>query len=295
MKLLIMAAGIGSRYGGLKQLDSFGPNGEAIMDYSIYDAIQSGFDEVIFIIQESMISDLYEKFSHKFGGKIKINHVVQQTEIEVNGSVISRKRPWGTAHAILSSKSMINESFLVINADDFYGARAFRQVADFFLDPTSQNEYALVGYQLGNTLSESGSVARGVCQTNGDGFLSAIAEKTKIAKEGDLIVNQQNEENEILSPETVVSMNFWAFNPSIFNHIQTRFDDFISENSNSENAELFIPNVLNDLLGLGGIKIKVIKSVDAWFGVTYKSDKSVVTSRIEGLIKDGTYPEKLWA
>ncbi len=290
-----MAAGIGSRYGGLKQIDSFGPNGEAIMDYSIYDAIQSGFDEVIFIIQENMIKDLYEKFSHNFDGKIKVSHVIQSTEIEVNGDVVSRKRPWGTAHAILSSKSMINEPFLVINADDFYGTRAFRQVTDFILDSKFENEYALVGYRLGNTLSDSGSVARGVCQTNGDGFLSAIEEKTKISKEGDLIINQENEEKEILSPETVVSMNFWAFRPSIFNHIQSRFDEFILENSNSEKAELFIPNVLNELLRLGSIKIKVIESVDPWFGVTYKSDKSYATSRIDDLIKDGTYPEKLWS
>lgn len=289
-----MAAGVGSRYGGLKQIDSFGPHGEAIMDYAIYDAIQNGFEEVVFIIQENMIDDLYEKFHHAFGGKIKISHVIQHTDIEFNGSVISRKKPWGTAHAILSAKGVINGPFSVINADDYYGPQAFRQMADFLSKVDSENQYALVGYRLGNTLSESGHVARGICQSDSKDHLISIKEKTKIQREGDQIYNLETDEMELLLPETTVSMNCWAFMPSIFDHIQSEFDNFLVKNAQSDNAELFIPHVLNGLIQNGDVSIKIIESIDSWFGVTYKNDKASAPSRIKELISSGTYPEQLW-
>ncbi len=289
-----MAAGIGSRYGGLKQIDGFGPNGETIMDYSIYDAIKSGFDEVIFILQDNMVEDFYKKFDHAFGGQLKVSHVVQRTDIEYNGSLILRKKPWGTAHAILSARNVIDTPFVVINADDFYGPKAFKQMANFLSEVNSEDQFALVGYRLGNTLTASGHVARGICESDGSNYLVSIKEKTRIFKDGDRIYNLENDVKEYLTTETLVSMNCWAFTPSIFNHIQNSFNDFIARNRQSENAELFIPNVLNGLLDTGAIRIKVIESIDPWFGVTYRGDKEKATSKIDQLIKEGIYPASLW-
>ncbi len=295
MKLLIMAAGLGSRYGGLKQIDSFGPNGETIMDYAIYDAIQSGFGEVIFIIQENMINDLYEKFDHAFEGKIKISHVIQSSEIEFGNSVISRKKPWGTAHAILSAKDVIHGPFAVINADDYYGPKAFRQMADFLSQSNDGSQYALVGYRLGNTLSESGHVARGICKSDNKNYLVSITEKTKIQRKGDQIINLENDEKEFLLPETIVSMNCWAFMPSIFMHIESEFNQFLIECAQSDSAELYIPNVLNGLINNGVVNIRIIESIDSWFGVTYQNDKMRASVRIEEMISSDTYPQQLWS
>ncbi|MDH5379480.1 MAG: sugar phosphate nucleotidyltransferase [Cyclobacteriaceae bacterium] len=293
--LLILAAGMGSRYGGLKQLDPLGPNGETLIDYSIHDAIQAGFGKVVFIIRKHFEKEFKNKVSDKFSSKIEVVHVFQELDslvpIEVN-----REKPWGTGHAILVAKDVIDEPFAVINADDYYGQSGFKLMAKFLSNQCSQSEFSMVGYRIKNTLSDHGSVSRGVCSMDSDNYLIDVVERTKIEKStNNSIIYIEGEESFPLAPETIVSMNFWGFHPTVFPFIEQQFNDFVMANQNNLKAEFFIPLYVNDMLQRDIIKLKVLESEDKWFGVTYKEDKETVMDSFLQLVKNGIYPSPLWS
>ncbi len=298
--LLILAAGMGSRYGGLKQVDPVGPNGEAIIDYSIYDAIRAGFGKVVFVIRESFADAFRESFDQKLNGRIATEYVFQELENYVPEDVTihpDRKKPWGTGHAVLVAKDAISEPFAVINADDFYGPGSYRLTHDYLLQDreNAAYNYCMVGYQLEKTLSEHGYVSRGVCQTDQQGYLQTVVERTHIEKKGDQILTELgNGQTMELTGEEVVSMNIWGFMPSYFDFLESYFDEFIRTNADNPRGEFYIPFVVNDLIGKNKIKLKVLQSQDLWFGVTYKEDKASAVQSINQLIEEGVYPEKLW-
>ena len=298
--LLILAAGMGSRYGGLKQVDPIGPNGEAIIDYSIYDAIRAGYGKVVFVIRESFADAFKESFDEKLKGKIETEYVFQEINNFVPQSVqvsVDRKKPWGTGHAVLVAKDVINEPFVVINADDYYGPNAYQMTSDYLnkvLDSTKPN-YCMVGYGLKNTLSDHGFVSRGVCETDKEGFLETVVERTHIEKVDNKIISQIDDNNSMeLTGDEVVSMNVWGFSPSYFNYLEKYFNDFIITNANNPKGEFYIPSVVNDLIKKQEINLKVLESKDGWFGVTYKEDKELAVQNIKNLIGKEVYPEKLW-
>ena len=294
--LLILAAGMGSRYGGLKQMDELGPNGESIIDYSVYDAIQSGFDKVVFVIREDFADVFKERFEPRLAGKIKTEYVYQDLKDLPEGYSVpeGREKPWGTGHAILMAKDVINEPFAIINADDFYGREAYQQVFDFVGESEDENEYAMVGYRLDNTLSEHGTVSRGVCETNDDGNLVNIVERTKIGYEGEKIFFYEEESKTELTGSEAVSMNFWAFKPNYFKKLEDAFLDFLKEKGQEMKSEFYFNAVVDQLIKKGVASTKVIRTDSKWFGVTYKEDKPLVQKKIDGLIANGVYPEKLW-
>jgi len=295
--LLILAAGIGKRYGGLKQMDGFGPNGETLIDYSVFDAIRANFGKVVFVIQGNLEEDFKKSFDHRFSHRISLDYAIQDTELELSGGekIISREKPWGTAHAILSAASKIKTPFAVINADDFYGSAAFGKMSHF-LEKVKNNEltYSMVGYHLINTLSDSGHVARGVCKVNDENYLISVTEKTRITEIDGRIYNQENDIKELLPDKSLASMNFWGLTPTIFEFIEEQFKKFLTTNLRSEDAEFYIPTVISNLLRENKVNVKVFESIDHWFGVTYKPDKLKVTEEIMNLINAGKYPEKLW-
>lgn len=294
--LLILAAGMGSRYGGIKQMDSFGPSGETIIDYSIYDAIRSGFGKIVFIIREDFAEAFKNIFESRLKGKVETDYVMQEMDSFTNGFKPSaeRSKPWGTAHAVLCAKEAINEPFAVINADDFYGRDAFEKAAKFLKEEVSPQTWCIIGYQLAKTLSENGTVSRGVCQVDESGNLISIAERVKIYPEGNKIIYEENDSKTELPSDTPVSMNFWCFHQNAFGYIQQLFQKFLQENGDKPKAEFFIPIVgdafIKEKLG----KIKVIETSSQWFGVTYKEDAPGVKQNIQALIKSGAYPENLW-
>lgn len=294
--LLILAAGMGSRYGGLKQVDPVGPNGEAIIDYSIYDAIRAGFGKVVFVIRESFADAFRESFEAKLAGKIQTEYVFQELESFVQDpSAISpeRVKPWGTAHAVLVAKDVIREPFVVINADDFYGPESYR-LMQHYLGRAAANDYCMVGYRLDKTLSEHGYVSRGVCQTDKEGFLQTVVERTHIERVDGKIITQLDEDTRIeLVGDEVVSMNIWGFMPSFFDYAESYFNAFIVKNAGNPKGEFYIPFVVNELIREGRIKLKVLESGDQWFGVTYKEDKELAVRSINMLIKQKVYPSKL--
>ncbi|MBS2099053.1 nucleotidyltransferase family protein [Carboxylicivirga linearis] len=294
--LLILAAGMGSRYGGLKQMDELGPNGESIIDYSVYDAIQSGFDKVVFVIREDFADVFKERFEPRLAGKIKTEYVYQDLKDLPEGYSVpeGREKPWGTGHAILMAKDVINEPFAIINADDFYGREAYQQVFDFVGESKDENEYAMVGYRLDNTLSEHGTVSRGVCETNADGNLVNIVERTKIGYEGEKIFFYEEESKTELTGSEAVSMNFWAFKPNYFKKLEDAFLDFLKEKGQEMKSEFYFNAVVDQLIKKGVASTKVIRTDSKWFGVTYKEDKPLVQKKIDELIANGIYPEKLW-
>lgn len=296
--LLILAAGMGSRYGGLKQMDKLGPSGEAIIDYSIYDAIRAGFGKVCFIVRESFIDTFKNIFEPKLKGRIKTEYITQEIFKVPEGVKINteRQKPWGTAHAVLMAAENINEPFAVINADDFYGAQAFKTLADYFNTSNQDNEYSMVSYFLKNTLSDFGYVSRGVCDFDADNFLTDVVERTRIEKDNDKIfyINQNNEKV-FLGGDELVSMNFWGFKPAVFKYFKEYFIDFIKENNNNLKSEYFIPLVINNLIKSNISKVKVLNCDAKWFGVTYKEDKQTTINKIAELVKSGVYPEDLWA
>jgi len=296
--LLILAAGIGSRYGGLKQLDKVGPGGEAIIDYSIYDAIQAGFGKVVFVIRKSIEADFKEFIGNKLNGKIEVEYVFQEFDKLPEGIAINpeRQKPWGTGHAVLMAADVIKENFAVINADDFYGRDAYITIAKYFneLDLAS-NDNCMVGYQLKNTLSDHGYVSRGQCTSNENGFLKDVIERTHIEKKPKGIFFEDEDKKELqLDENTLVSMNFWGFTPHFFMELKQRFPQFIEANKNKLKAEFFIPTVVNEMIEEGIAKTKVLESNATWFGVTYQEDRPVVVESIRELIREGKYPEKLW-
>jgi NDP-sugar pyrophosphorylase family protein len=299
--LLILAAGMGSRYGGVKQLDQFGPNGETIIDYSLFDAIRAGFGKVVFIIRQELHADFEEVFGQKLAGKIDVDYAIQALSSYVPAELgeVKRTKPWGTGHAMLCAKDHTKTPFAVINADDFYGLEAFQLIGDFLTTDTDNQLHAMVGYEVKNTLSENGSVSRGVCEVNENGNLVSVIERTKIYEkenglEGRRIVYEESEGLTPLSPDTPVSMNFWGFKPTVFPLVQHQFESYAIANIDSPKAEFYIPTVMTNLIQTDLGHCKVFRSHSEWFGVTYPEDKPVVQAALKRLHDEGKYPDKLW-
>lgn len=294
--LLILAAGMASRYGSMKQIDGFGPNGETIIDYSIYDAIKAGFGKVVFIIKEEFAENFKSIFGEKLNGQIEVDYVFQNFDLKQFGieEEIYREKPWGTAHAILSARKVINEPFCVINADDFYGYDAFKKMADFLTTDVNDETYSIIGYKIGRTLSEFGAVSRGVCKTDEAGNLTEIVERTKVYKKDGTIVYEEDGNETPLDFDTPVSMNFWGFTPAVFKITEDLFKTFAIENKDKPKAEFFIPLIGEHLVNTKVASFKVVPTDNQWFGVTYKEDKPLVQASIDELIKKGNYPTKLW-
>ena len=297
--LVIMAAGMGSRYGGLKQIDPIGPNGEIIMEYSIYDAIRAGFGKVVFVVREEFEDVFREKIGTKVQGHIELCYAQQELDRCLGSFQLpsEREKPWGTGHAVLVCKDVINEPFTVINADDFYGAEAFRLMAEFLTDPeVGETDYAMVGYILRNTLSENGFVSRGICVADDNDMLIDVEEYLKIEKAGDAAVhNRPDGSREPMSGDEIVSMNFWGFQTTMFDRLETRFAQFLAERGGELKSEFFIPFVVDDMIKAGEASVKVLKTADKWYGVTYQEDKEPVKAGIKALIDSGLYPDKLWS
>lgn len=296
--LLILAAGIGSRYGGLKQLDPIGPSGETIVDYSIYDALQSGFGKVVFIIKEEIEKDFREVFYEKLKSHVAVDYVMQEIWKVPEGVKVpdGRRKPWGTGHAILMADGTIDGPFAVINSDDFYGRGAYQTLAEYYQGWSSsrENDYCMVGYRVANTLSEFGAVSRGVCQTDANGFLLDVVERTQIARGEKGICFSEKGQEFPLADDTTVSMNFWGFTPSFFGFLRTGFDDFIRKNVNELKSEYYIPTEVNHLIRERRATVRVLPCVEKWFGMTYHEDREQVVKNIRSLIKIGVYPENLW-
>jgi len=296
--LVILAAGIGSRYGSLKQVDRVGPSGETIIDYSLYDAIREGFGKAIFVIRRDIESEFRRVFLAKLKGRIEADCVFQElTDLPVGFQAPpERKKPWGTAHAVLTAEPKVHEPFAVVNADDFYGRGGFKAMADFLRRQAgSGSRYAVVGYGLRGTLSEHGSVARGVCEVDGRGFLTGIVERTSIEKTAEGIVYRHADGRSTLLPEeSVVSMNFWGFTPTYFAYTRREFERFLAQNIRDPKAEMYIPLVVNALIKSSQAAVEVLPTNDRWFGVTYREDKPRVMAELEKLVAAGEYPRALW-
>ncbi|REE82285.1 choline kinase [Lutibacter oceani] len=296
--LVVLAAGVGSRYGGLKQLDTFSEQGDTILDFSIYDAIQAGFGKVVFIIRKNIEDDFKAFFNPKLEGKIEVEYVFQELDkIPEKYKDNNRQKPWGTGHALLMAKDAVEGNFAVINADDFYGREAFEGVAEALrnTDENSTN-FNMMGYVLKNTISEYGFVSRGECMVDSNNFLTQVTERTHIEKiDGQLMYKDENEQLKPISEDTVVAMNFFGFTPKYFEVSESMFEDFLKHNYKEAKAEFFIPSVVNTCIINKTATMKVLKSNARWFGVTYKEDKEFVTSEIQKLKKSGVYPTHLWS
>ncbi len=284
--LVVMAAGMGSRFGGLKQIEPIGPDGEVLLDFSVYDAIKAGFTKVVFVIKHSIEADFKELVGNRVEKKVKTEYVYQETDFLPEGFTCpkNRQKPWGTAHAILCCKDVVKEPFAVVNADDYYGRSAFSKIADFLRsDP---DDYCMVGFRLVNTLTENGYVSRGVCEIE-NGLLKTITERSKISDckytEDDGKTYTQ------LDPNTVVSMNLWGFNPDLFDYIEEGFKKFLTERINEPKSEYYLPSVVSELIEKGKKQVKVFIAEDKWYGVTYKEDKAAVVAPINEMIKNGLY------
>jgi UTP-glucose-1-phosphate uridylyltransferase len=294
--LFVLAAGMGSRYGGLKQLDPLGPGGETIIDYSIYDAINAGFGKVVFVIRKSIESDFKEILLNKYSGKIDVQYVLQEIEYIPAGVQVTpdRTKPWGTGHAVLMADGVINEPFAVINGDDYYGADGFRQMAKALME-CKPDDCLLLGYILENTLSDHGSVSRGVCVVDNAGILEDVVERTHIEKVDDKVLFKDFDgQMKEVSSEAIVSMNFWGFTPKFFALLRTEFDKFIRTQGMELKSEFFIPSVVNNLIKANQISCKVLSSRDSWFGVTYQEDRPIVVEKLKKLVTKGVYPTPLW-
>ena len=294
--LVILAAGMASRYGSMKQIQGFGPGGETIMDYSIYDAIRSGFGKVVFIIRREFADDFKEIFEPKLKGRIAVDYAFQDLEAFTERFAIpdERKKPWGTAHAVLCAMDTVKEPFAVINADDFYGHNAFEEAADFLVNDCNEKNYAIIGYDLLKTLSDYGTVNRGVCTLDQSGNLAGIAERINISKKGNSIICGDDLEPKELSIETKVSMNFWCFDISYFSYTQKLFRQFLNEFGHELKSEFFIPIVADQFIKEGG-RVEIIPTTSSWFGVTYKEDAPFVENSLHELVQKGEYPERLWS
>lgn len=296
--LFVLAAGMGSRYGGLKQLDGLGPHGETIMDYSIFDAIRSGFGKIVFVIRKDFEDDFRKIILSKYENHIPVEVVFQAIDNLPEGFVCpeGRTKPWGTNHAVLMGKDVIKEPFAVINADDFYGRNSFEVIAQELSKPKEEKgDYCMVGFRVGNTMSESGSVARGVCQTT-DGYLTTVVERTAIEynDKHEITFVDENSVTQTLEPNTPVSMNLWGFTPDYFKFSEGYFVDFLKENIDKPKAEFFIPLVVNELITKNIAKVKVLDTESKWFGVTYAADRQGVVDKLADLHAKGEYPEKMF-
>jgi len=299
--LLLLAAGMGSRYGGLKQLDGLGPNGETIMDYSIYDAIQAGFGKIVFVIRKDFETQFREQVLSKYEGHIPAELVFQSLDALPEGFAVpeGREKPWGTNHAVLMAKDVIHEPFCVINCDDFYNRDCFKVIGKFLADlpEGSKNTYAMVGFRVGNTLSENGTVARGICSKDANEHLTTVVERTEIERHGDDIqYKDENGEWVTVADNTPVSMNVWGFTPDYFDYSEDYFKSFLADPKNMENkkAEFFIPLMVNKLINDNTATVKVLDTTSKWFGVTYSADRPGVVGKIQSLIDEGVYPAKLF-
>ncbi|MGM9827579.1 MAG: sugar phosphate nucleotidyltransferase [Muribaculaceae bacterium] len=298
--LLVLAAGMGSRYGGLKQLDGVGPHGETIMDYSVYDAMRAGFGKVVFVIRHDFEDDFNTRVLSKYKNHIPVTVVYQETDSLPEGYTVpeDRTRPWGTGHAVMMGADAINEPFAVINADDFYGRNAFEVMADFLKDSENkQGRYCMVAFKVGNTMTENGSVSRGVCTVDDNNCLSSIVERRRIEFDGDhnpVFIDEETEQANRLDATTPVSMNLWGFTPDFFIHSQKEFKRFLDLFSNDNKREFYIPNVVDFLINNGKASVRVLTTDSRWFGVTYADDRQNVCDNLEALHSDGTYPETLF-
>lgn len=298
--LLILAAGMGSRYGGLKQIDAMGPFGEVVLDYSVYDAIRAGFGKVVFVIRRDFEQEFREKIGSRFADKIEVDYAFQSLDDLPEGFSIpeGREKPWGTAHAVYAARNSIDGPFCMINADDFYGRDSYEKMAAWLKQEQNSQEgkmcLSMVAFELQRTLSSHGSVARGVCELEQD-YLITVAEKTKLIQVGDQVENQEQEQgDEFFDLQTPVSMNFWGFPLELFGELESRFTAFLSQRGQEMKSEWYIPFVVDDLLQEAKASVEVLRTDSDWFGVTYKEDKSLVQSAIKGLIEKGEYPENLW-
>lgn len=296
--LFVLAAGMGSRYGGLKQLDGLGPNGETIMDYSVFDAIRAGFGKIVFVIRKDFEEDFRRVVLKKYEGKVPCEVCFQSIDKVPAGCSYTKERskPWGTNHALLMAKDIIHEPFAVINADDFYGKESFEVLAGFLQSVEGkQNAYCMAGYRVGNTLSENGSVSRGVCKTDVNGYLTDVVERTSIERiEGKIVFKDENGALVELEENTPVSMNMWGFTPEYFGYSEEAFKHFLQKHGEELKSEFYIPTVVNDLITAGKATCKVLDTPAKWFGVTYAQDRQGVVDKIEKLIEAGVYPNKLF-
>ena len=294
--LVILAAGAASRYGSMKQVQGFGPGGETIMDYSIYDAIRSGFGKVVFIIRKQFADDFKAIFEPKLKGRIATAYVFQELEFFTEGYSIpaERTKPWGTAHAVLCAKDVVNEPFAVINADDFYGHDAFKKAAFFLERDCSEKNYAIVGYDLLKTLSDHGTVNRGVCILDEKGGLASIVERLNVSKKGNVIICDDGKSPREFPLDTRVSMNFWCFHPTFFSYTQQLFLDFLKQYGQDPKSEFFIPIVADQFIKEGGT-VTIIPTSSSWFGVTYKEDAPFVKKSLDQLVESGEYTARLWS
>lgn len=294
--LLILAAGMGSRYGGLKQVDALGPNGEALIEYSIYDAIRAGFGKVVFVIRESIEEVFREKIGDKFADKIEVRYAFQELDTPIEGvtDFPEREKPWGTAHAVLVAREQIGEPFAVINADDYYGINSFQTMADFLRNDCSPTNYSMVAYRLGNTLSDAGHVNRGVCGMDEHGHLTTVVERHKIQRTPNGITFEDAEESGTLTEDDLVSMNFWGFHPNVFDYLREDFIQFVEDHRDQPRAEFYIPLLVNRLIQEDEVKLTVLSTDARWYGVTYQEDKPMVQEAFRELTAAGHYPQPLW-
>ena len=295
--LLILAAGMGSRYGGLKQIDGIGPNEEPIIEYSIFDAVKSGFGKIVFVIRKEFDEAFRSRFD-RFAVNIDVEYVYQPVNITVEGiNIVDRTKPWGTSHAVLVARDVINEPFAVINADDYYGSESFKLIANFLNKKCSPEKMAMIGYILNNTLSDHGTVNRGVCSVDENNFLIEVNERVKLAMQDGVVKYNLDSDDPIgeVDANANVSMNYWGFHPSIFDHIEKGLVSFMKENSQNPTAEYFIPDIVTSMIVSNKMEVEVIPTNDNWFGVTYKEDKQMAIDTINKHIASGVYPNKLWS
>lgn len=301
--LLILAAGIGSRFGGLKQLHPLGPNGEFLLEYTIYDAIQSGIDEIVLLIRPGLKKDFEKLLMPKLPSGVKITFAFQQLEdlpesCEIGLKSIKRKKPWGTGHAVWSARKFLNKPFIVVNADDFYGRDAFVRASDFFRSSNEVNlnyaKFGMIGFSLKKTLSENGGVSRGICNVNDSGLLVDLEEVHNIQYRDNRIFSKEGMDTRILSPDAIVSMNFWMFSQRILPFIEEYMVDFMSSLDAEEETELLLPDIVKSSINMNQASVEVLKSDSDWHGVTYFEDASAVSKSLKGLISQGAYPECLW-
>ena len=295
--LLILAAGIGSRYGGVKQMDKIGPGGESIIDYSVYDAIRAGFGKIVFVINEKIEKDFREVWEPKLKGRIDHAFVIQDPDDLPDGFELpaDRIKPWGTGQAVMAARFAIKTSFAVINADDFYGWEAYNLIYDYLSAQTDADKYCMVGYHLLNTLSDFGTVSRGVCAFDENRHMNKITEITNIERRDNVIGYESSAgQFDKLEDNTLVSMNIWGFRPGIFQFLEKGFEVFLKDNINNNKAEFLLPTVINDMVKTGHISVKMLETAFEWFGVTYQEDKPTTIKKVKNMVEQGTYPPALW-
>lgn len=293
--LLVLAAGIGRRYGGLKQIDPIGPGGEIIIDYSLYDAVRAGFEKIVFVITRDLETDFRKVIGDRYSAVVDVGYAYQELDVIPSGFEVppSREKPWGTGHAVLVAHGAIDDPFAVINADDFYGRDAFTAMADWLRTECRPDRYNMIGYILENTLSDHGKVSRGVCRTDGDGHLQGITETTSIEKRDGRVVSLSEKGETTLDGAETVSMNFWGFPPEIFDTIERQFKTFLKDMNDPLKDEFYIPVVVHEAVRSGQAKVEILNSNAQWFGITYHEDKAIAQECIRELIKAGTYPSPL--